>query len=147
MDVERLFVDTNVLVYANAAEAPQHEVALAALHQWRQRGAELWISTQVLREYMALLTRPQTFTRPIDRPVLIERVRYFMEHFRVTCETPRVAEKLLMLVQDVDVGGKQIHDANIVATMLAQNITHVLTHNVADFERFDVFVTVVPLDA
>jgi hypothetical protein len=45
-------------------------------------------------------------------------------------------EKLLMLVRQVEVGGKHIHDANIVATMLAQNITHLLTHNVADFRRF-----------
>ena len=146
MDAERIFVDTNVLVYANLAEAPLHESALVALKQWRESGTEQWISPQVLREYMALRTRPQVFAEAADRKLLIERVRYFQGHFRVAHETPRVVEKLLMLVQQVEVGGKQIHDANIVATMLAQNITHLLTHNVADFRRFDVFITVVPLD-
>ena len=146
MDAERLFVDTNVLVYANAAEAPLHQRALTALKLWGENETELWISTQVIREYAALRTRPQAFAAPVDRELLIKRVRYFQERFRVAYETPRVAEKLLMLIQQVDVGGKQIHDANIVATMLAQGITHLLSHNVSDFRRFDAFITVVPLD-
>ncbi len=33
-------------------------------------------------------------------------------------------------------GGKQVHDANIAATMLAHGITRLLTFNVADFQRF-----------
>jgi predicted nucleic acid-binding protein len=40
MDAERIFVDTNVLVYANLAEAPLHEPALAALRQRRENGVE-----------------------------------------------------------------------------------------------------------
>lgn len=33
-------------------------------------------------------------------------------------------------------GGKQVHDANIVATMLAYGVPALLTHNGRDFERF-----------
>lgn len=33
--------------------------------------------------------------------------------------------------------GKNIHDANIVAVMLAHNITRLATYNRADFQRFD----------
>jgi len=145
MDAERLFIDTNILVYANASEAPCHKIALIALKQWRESGTEQWISAQVLREYMAILSRPQTFSVPIDSKLLLERVRYFQQRFRVVYETPVITEKLLMLTQNVEVGGKQIHDANIVATMLANNITHLLTHNITDFNRFDDFITVIPL--
>ena len=35
-----------------------------------------------------------------------------------------------------EIGGKKIHDANIVATMLAYGIPAILTHNTNDFERF-----------
>ena len=36
----------------------------------------------------------------------------------------------------VQVGGRQIHDANIVATMLAHGERRLLTFNAADFRRY-----------
>jgi predicted nucleic acid-binding protein len=46
-DADTWFVDTNVLVYANIAQAPLHTVALTRLQQIAQSGATLWISRQV----------------------------------------------------------------------------------------------------
>ncbi len=43
-------------------------------------------------------------------------------------------------------GGKQIHDANIVATMQVYNISHLFTLNIADFMRFSSFITLIELD-
>jgi predicted nucleic acid-binding protein len=40
------------------------------------------------------------------------------------------------------VAGRQVHDANIVATMLANGITRLLTFNVADFRRFAALISV-----
>jgi predicted nucleic acid-binding protein len=40
-------------------------------------------------------------------------------------------------------GGRQVHDANIVATMLAHGERRLLTFNVADFRRFTPLVEVV----
>ncbi len=40
-------------------------------------------------------------------------------------------------------GGKQVHDANIVATMLAHGETRLLTFNGGDFHRFDSLIEVV----
>jgi len=42
-------------------------------------------------------------------------------------------------------GGRQVHDANIVATMQVYGITHLLTHNTDDFARFAHLITVVLL--
>ncbi len=42
-------------------------------------------------------------------------------------------------------GDKQVHDANIVATMQAHGITHLLTHNIAYFARFAHLIKVVSL--
>jgi predicted nucleic acid-binding protein len=74
-------------------------------------------------------------------------VRYFAERFHVAEDGPEVTENLLSLVEQVVLGGKQVHDANIVATMLAHEIGQVLTHNVKDFARFSSFITVLPLEA
>jgi predicted nucleic acid-binding protein len=46
---------------------------------------------------------------------------------------------------EIPSGGKQVHDANIVATMLVYGIPKLLTHNTTDFARFSELITVLPL--
>lgn len=60
-----VFVDTNILVYAAVASAPHHQDARQALRQLHEAGTDIWVSRQVLRGYLALLSRPQTFTSPL----------------------------------------------------------------------------------
>ena len=78
-DDNAIFIDTNILIYANVATAPLHEQALNAIKEAHQAGRPLWISRQVLREFIAARTRPQTFTQTSPE-VVIERVRYLEEH-------------------------------------------------------------------
>lgn len=107
-------------------------------------GADLWINRQVLREYLAVVTR-QTFASPLSAIQAASDIRYFEQHFTVADETPTVTANLLTLLQAIPLGGKQIHDANIVATMLVYGIDRLLTHNVSDFTCFGHLITVVPL--
>lgn len=137
-----LFVDTNVLVYANVAEAPLHAQALSALTRAQQAGRTLWVSRQVLREFAAARSRPQTFAQAASPALIVERLRYFETHFEVADDIAAVTAQLCKLMTDIPVGGKQIHDANIVATMLAYGIPALPTHNTQDFARFGQWVRV-----
>ena len=65
--------------------------------------------------------------------------------FRVVEDGPGVTAELLRLLAAVTVQGRQVHDANIVATMLAHGVPNLLTHNAADFARYAPAVTVLPL--
>ena len=56
-----------------------------------------------------------------------------------------MTEALLGLVRTIPVAGKQIHDANIVATALAHGIPAILTHNVTDFVRYSDLIDVISL--
>lgn len=140
-----IFIDTNILVYANIAAAPFHQQALAALQALTQTGAALWINRQVLREYAATITRQQTYAAPMSLQMAAVRLQYFIQNFQVADDTAAVSQRLLFLMDHVAFGGKQIHDANIVATMLAYNIPELMTHNIADFQRFAAYITLVPL--
>jgi predicted nucleic acid-binding protein len=140
-----VLVDTNVLVYANVASAPLHAVALRTLRDLWAAGVELWLSRQILREYLATLTRPQTFSVPQPPSVLAAQVRQFQTQMRVADDGPAVTNHLLNLLATFPIGGKQIHDANLVATMRAYGLRRLLTHNTADFARFASVITVVPL--
>jgi predicted nucleic acid-binding protein len=140
---DRILVDTNVLVYASLRTSPWHPNAIQALHSQLQAGAELWVSRQILREYLAVLTRPGATTLASPANTGAADVTAFERMFHVADDTSEVTGKLLALVQSVPMGGKQIHDANLVATMQAFGIPRLLTHNVADFTRFGSLIAVV----
>ena len=139
------FVDANVLVFANSPSAPFHLAAVAKLRSLQDSGVELCISRQVCREYLATLSRPQFFGQPVAAPTLTADVRRFERQFRVLEDGPAVTVQLLNLLSTIPCGGKQVHDANIVATMLAHGIARVLTHNTSDFVRFAGVVTVLAI--
>ena len=145
MGVEPLFLDTNILIRATLDTAPLHEEARHTIEHHYNAGAELWISRQVLREYVAVLSRPQSYSQPIASATLSDDVRRFESRFRVADEDARVTQHLLMLIQQIPVGGRQVHDANLVATMLIYGIRQILTHNVDDFTRFARFITIIAL--
>lgn len=144
--VRTVFLDTNILLRANVVEAPLHAESLAAIKTLRAKGDALWISRQVLREFIATLTRPQAFAAQRPVTTIIDRVQYFQSRFWVADETSFVTENLMLLVQAVPMGGKQIHDANIVATMKAYGLTHLLTLNTIDFVRFAPYITLLSLE-
>lgn len=143
---ERIFVDTNILTRATFDVIPLHGEARLVLDQLWNEGAELFISHQVIREYIANATRPQSYSPALPASAVLEQVANFRNVFQVLPDSPAVLSALLDLVDNVAVGGKQIHDANIVATMLANNIGTLLTHNVKDFQRFQNYILVMPLE-
>lgn len=145
--VESLFVDTNVLVFANVAEAPLHKAAFAKLQEYRESGCKMWISGQVLREYLAVRSRLDFAKTASQSETLTDRVRFFESTFNVAYDTQVTTDRLLMLMKEVNLGGKQVHDANIVATMLTHDIKHLLTDNVEDFKRFKSYITIIPIRA
>ncbi len=134
-DDKALFVDTNVLVYANVIETPLHEQALMAINAAYQADRRIWISRQVIREYLVTMTRPQIFEN-LPGATVLEQIDQFIERFQVADDTAAVTEQLVKLMGDFKIGGKQVHDTNIVATMLAYGIPCLLTHNAKDFQRF-----------
>lgn len=142
---ENVFVDTNVLVYAAVSSAPSHQAARATLQALRDKGRNLWISRQVIREYLAVLSRPQAFSQPIPWSTLADDARHFERSFHVADEDAAVTLALLSIAKQVPVGGRQVHDANIVATMVARGLEQLLTHNVRDFERFSPWVSVLEI--
>ena len=131
-----MFIDTNVFVNSRVRGTPQHEVAKAMLaHAIRSR-EPLRISRQVVREYLAVVTRPQAWADPVPLQDALDDASRLIHSFEVLEDGPAVTERLIALCREVAVGGKQIHDANIVATMLAHGERRLLTFNAADFRRY-----------
>lgn len=131
-----MFVDTNVLVYARVLEAPNHDLARELLGRAMAGGEPVQLSRHVLREYLAVMTRPQTWPVPVTREEVLQDVERLAANVRILEDGPVVTEALVALCRDVPAAGKQIHDANIVATMLVHGVRQLLTFNAADFQRY-----------
>lgn len=143
---ERIMLDTNVLVAATDEARAEQRNALMVINEWAARGVTLCTSGQILREYFAVATRPVDRNglglKPADA---LSNVRAIRDRAAFLVEDARVTNRLLGLLADVECGGKQVHDANVVATMLAHGVGMVVTMNIADFARFDRYVSLVRL--
>jgi predicted nucleic acid-binding protein len=140
-----VFVDANVLVYFTFAHFAQHRAARLRLAACENLPVRLWTSRQVLREFLAVTTRPG-FLNPMPvLPFLTQIVRSFENLFEIAVDDVEVTARLLELIENPGAQGKQVHDANIVATMRQHRLAYLLTHNTADFRRFARWISVVPL--
>jgi len=144
---EPLFIDTNILVYASVVTVPEHHAAFKALRDARRAKRPLWISRQVIREFIVTCTRPQNFRQPLTPDGVVREARYLEENFQVADDTAAVTGRLLELMENFKIAGKQVHDANIVATMRAHAIPCLLTHNSKDFERFREIISIEGIDS
>jgi predicted nucleic acid-binding protein len=131
-----MFIDTNVLVNSRVPGAPHHDAARSGLGRAFRDPEPLRISRQIMREYLAVVTRPQTWPVAITREEALDDVSRLIGSFEILEDGPLVTELLVALCREVPAGGRQIHDANIVATMLARGERRLLTFNTADFRRY-----------
>ena len=90
-----------------------------------------------MREYLAVATRPiERNGLSLNLVDALANVRALRGRTSLLAEDGKVADRLLALLDDIDCGGKQVHDANVVATMLVHGIDAVVTINLDDFTRF-----------
>jgi predicted nucleic acid-binding protein len=137
-DADRVLLDTNVLLAATDEARTEHGDALEAINIWPASGLVLYSSGQILREYLAVATRPADLNGlGMSRPDAVSNVRALRTRLNLLAEDVKVSDRLLQLVDAVDCTGKQVHDANVVATMLVHGIDTIVTINVGDFARFE----------
>ncbi len=138
----RAMLDTNVLLAATDEGRPEHDHALAVVNVWPARGMALYTSGQIVREYLAVATRPAE-KNGLGLPLAdaLANVQAFRGRTSLLAEDVKVSNRLLTLLGEVACAGKQIHDANVVATMLVHGIDTIVTMNTSDFTRFGRYVT------
>lgn len=140
-----VFLDTNILIRYDIIETPEHQQIRQAITSLIHENCTLWINRQVIREYCRVLTHP-SFNRPLKMPQAVARARKLIPYFKIADENQEVTNNLLNLLDTVPIGGKQVHDANIVATMQMAHIQYLVTLNVSDFRRFSDYITLVSVN-
>lgn len=146
IDDRSVLLDTNVLLEATTPARAHHRAARRVLDDWPNRGVQLCVSGQILREYLVVATRdPGVNGLGLAVGDALANVAAFTGRCRFLAEGREVAERLGRLLREARCSGKQVHDANVVATCLAHGVDSLVTANLRDFERFRNLVEVKPL--
>ncbi|MBN1961225.1 MAG: PIN domain-containing protein [Deltaproteobacteria bacterium] len=134
---ERIFCDTNVLLTAVDCKRSLHKKALRVLNNLPNEGIELCISGQIIREFIAVSTRPINVNGlGLTLQQALENTKAVLKRSTLLAETEAVTNQLLQIIVAAGCEGKQIHDANIAATMQIHRINQLVTDNIAHFRRY-----------
>lgn len=145
--VAKVFADTNIVLRAFHSDFPEHGQVKAQFDQLITEQSSIFISRQVIREYLVQVTHPRTFTTPLTIDEASNHLGQITKICTVLDDTAPVTTRLLALLKTYPTGGKQVHDANIVATMQAFEIDTLLTLNIEDFKRYaDTITLLSPLE-
>jgi predicted nucleic acid-binding protein len=132
---DKIFLDTNILVYLSNEESQFHEAVLETFKRVVEK-YDIWISQQVLREYAVVMSKPQFYRGTLTPQEIAADITKWELSFNIIDETKEITENLKNLLVQYDIKGKRIHDANIVASMLKSSIPLIFTLNVSDFQAF-----------
>lgn len=142
---DKIFIDTNIIVYADSKDDNFSAIARETLKSYADKGYQLYISRQVIREYLVITSRKMILSKNYDSKRLVARIKQFDEYFIVADDDKLVTDKLLELIDKYQIKGKQIHDTSIVATVIVNNIDHLLTNNINDFKKYNEDFNLIPL--
>ena len=133
---DSIFLDTNVLLRATFSGMEEHVICRDCIEQLQTKSG-LWISNQVVREFYRQARKPGVVKEVLSREKLVIEIETLLLRFSLAEEVKVVHEQLMRLLRDssFDIPGMLIHDANIVATMLAHEIDTLVTRD-GDFQRF-----------
>ena len=130
-------VDTNVLLRWSHPTDPSRPLVRAAVAALAQRGEELYVAPQNLFEFW------NAATRPLDRngfglsiPQADAALSAIESFFLLAADSAAVYPEWRKLVQTIGVTGVKVHDARLAAHCRVHRITHILTLNVTDFQRY-----------
>jgi predicted nucleic acid-binding protein len=132
-------LDSGIVLRLVDTKDVRHTEVRQAVRTLGDQGQELFIATQNIAEFCNVATRPILNNGLGLQPsVAIELFEKDVEPIcEVVVEKELVHLELKRLISTYQVSGKQVHDARLVAMMLAWQIESILTLNDRDFRRYE----------
>jgi predicted nucleic acid-binding protein len=137
MTASAYLLDTNILLRLSLPGGPYDEVVVAVVGRLVGEEATLYYTLQNAAEFWNVCTRPRERNGlGLSLDETERRIRLIEQQFSFLPETEATYICWRRIVRDCGVSGVQVHDARLAAVMNANNISHLLTLNPRDFQRF-----------
>jgi toxin-antitoxin system PIN domain toxin len=131
-----LSIDTNVLLYAQNRDCPEHDAASAFLVECADR-TDVAVCELVLMELYQLLRNPAVLTRPLDGPEATEVCQTFRRNRRwALVENAPVMNDVWMLAATPGMARRRLFDARLALTLRHHGVDEFATRNISDFNTF-----------
>ena len=137
MAIASCLVDTNILLRISRRSDPQYKLVDSALAKLALAGTTLHFTHQNIAELWNAMTRPVNRNGFGLTVTEAEReVRVIESGMSLLSDSEAVYREWRRIVVQHGVSGVQVHDARLVAAMNVHGVSHILTLNVADFDRY-----------
>jgi predicted nucleic acid-binding protein len=132
-----VLVDTNVLLRRVLVDDPMFKRAKTSIDNLILARSRLVVAPQNLIELRAVATRPSTANGlGLTSEEANEATIQLEVFFELLPESPEIYPRWRQLVSQYKICGKQVHDARLVAVMMVNHITNIITFNGNDFKRY-----------
>jgi len=126
--MSKILVDTNVLVYAKDADSEYHQASIKLL----EGSGQLFITSKNLTEYYAVVTKGE---KPLLRTTeALNDIEEFISICKILYTSEITQQKLVQLILKYQPKGLLIHDFEIAAIALANDVKKLATFNRRDFQ-------------
>ena len=140
-----LLLDTNILLAATNAGRENHKMSRQLFPACRTAGVHVAVCGQVLREYLVVCTRPvESNGFGMQRQEAMRNMQWFHSQSVFLEETMVTFQSLQIIMEQFEISGKRIHDANIAAVYLTHSVDILVTLNPRDFAFHPDVVTASP---
>lgn len=130
-------LDTNVLLYASNADAPEHDRAAALLSHLAAGPDLVVLLWPTIMGYLRIATHPAIFSRPLTHAEAVANIEALTvrPHVRAVGESERFWDAYLTLSVDVPARGNGVPDTHIAALMVDHGISSIWTRD-RDFRKY-----------
>jgi len=133
-----VLLDTNILVYASNKSSSLFEKAKKIRDSALKGKLDACISLQNLSEFYSVITS----SKRVEKPLIPQEAKREVEKYlrclaiRKLTVKPSTVFSTMKLAEKYNVRKQNIYDAQIVAIMMENKVTRILTRNTDDFSLF-----------
>jgi predicted nucleic acid-binding protein len=134
-------IDTSFLVAVEVSSHADHADCRTRLQKLLKAGDQFGLTTQVLAEFIHVVTDPKRFALPLATEHAVERAETWWNATETVQIFPTAESTLLFLgwLKEHQLGRKRLLDTMLSSTLRGNGVTSVLTLNQGDFSLFEGF--------
>lgn len=142
-----LSIDTNILLYAQNHDCPEHGPARAFVEHCANR-EDVAICELVLLELYQLLRNPVVLAAPLNAPAAAAICKAWRNNPRwALIENAPVMDKVWTVAQGPGIARRAVFDARVALTLRYHGVTRLATRNTSDFDGFGFTRLINPIDS
>lgn len=147
MKIDRVFLDTNILLEATDQGRRFHTQATGVLRDFAKRRWSLHCNAQVLREYLVVATRPESANGlGLTVSDAVANIRQFRRKVALVLEPAVCIDTLLTWAERHGMCGMKLHDLQILVAAYHGSMDALLTGNTKDFPVIEE-LAILPLES